>query len=110
MLIVLMLLLSPVCHLHYFCLSVPLLMAILATAWERQRTGHVGMGIVGLLAAYALANALPQFPGLEPMRDLGLATGAAVALWLVGGVVLWRRTRLRAVPAVEHAHVSQAAA
>ena len=52
--------------------------------------------LAAMVAAYGLANALPQLPGLQPLRDLGLATSAALVLWLSGGVVLWRRGRLRA--------------
>ena len=35
-LLLIMLLLSPVCHTHYFALAVPLLMGLLALSWDRQ--------------------------------------------------------------------------
>src|SRR5262249_13116548 len=35
LLVILMMLLSPVCHLHYFCLSIPLVMGLIVTVWQR---------------------------------------------------------------------------
>jgi hypothetical protein len=91
-LILLMLLLSPVCHLHYFCLSLPLLIGLLAFSWERQPTSYLKCGWWLLLFVYFIANALPQFPGLELLRDIGLAMYAALLLWLVANAVLWKQT------------------
>jgi hypothetical protein len=84
-LVVLMLLLSPVCHLHYFSLSVPLVMGLIAAPGRLH-----GRGLWVLLAFNVVANALPRLPGLEVLRDLGLASYAALALWAAGCVVLWR--------------------
>jgi hypothetical protein len=88
-----MILLSPVCHLHYFCLAVPLVMGLLAAAWERRTTLFPGWALLGLLAVNGTANALPHFATLQRLRDGGLATYAALLLWLIGVVVLARRTR-----------------
>ena len=52
-----------------------------------------------MLAANVVANALPLVPGLQLIRDDGLAGYAALLLWLVGAVVLWRRARRPAVAA-----------
>jgi hypothetical protein len=84
-LVILMLLLSPVCHLHYFSLSVPLVMGLIAAPGRSHR-----VGLWLLLGANVAANALPRFPGLEVLRDLGLAMYAALALWAAACVVLWR--------------------
>jgi hypothetical protein len=89
MLILCMLLLSPVCHLHYFCLSLLLLMGFLAMAWERDRgAGYLGNGWRLLLGANFVVNALPGVPGLDVLRDVCLAMYAALLLWLVGVVLL----------------------
>jgi alpha-1,2-mannosyltransferase len=90
-LIVLMLLLSPVCHLHYFCLSLPLAMGLLAAVWEGSRLAK--WSLYAVLAVYCVANTLPHFQSLQLLRDCGLATYAALLLWLVGMVVLSTRRR-----------------
>jgi hypothetical protein len=88
MLIVNMLLLNPVCHLHYFCFAGPLVMGLVARVW--QRDGQLGRGLTWLLAVYAIANFPPQIPGLELLRDCGLAMYAALALWSAGFIFLCR--------------------
>ncbi len=89
-----MILLSPVCHLHYFCLAVPLLMGLLAARWESGGAITLGRGLAVLFLFNVFANALPQFPGQELVRDAGLAMYATLLLWVVGLGVL----RKRAVP------------
>jgi hypothetical protein len=89
---VLMILLSPVCHLHYFCLAIPLFMGLLAVAWERQADARAGRVLIGLLGLNVILHALPHVPGMEIVRDLGLAMYATLAVWAVGVVVLWRRS------------------
>jgi hypothetical protein len=90
---VIMLLLSPVCHLHYFCLSLPLIMGSLVAIW--QNNGHLfwRVAMFAVLAIYLIGNALPHIPGLQLIRDCGLATYAALLLWLAGMVILWRSGR-----------------
>jgi hypothetical protein len=86
-----MLLLCPVCHLHYFCLALPLVMGFLAASWERAATLRLWPGTALLLAAFALANVLGQFPAFQVLRDTGLAMYGALLLWAVGVIVLWKR-------------------
>jgi hypothetical protein len=88
-LIVIMLLLSPVCHLHYFCLSLPLVMGSLAAVWEGN--GLARKGMYAVVVIYGIANALPHFPELQLLRDCGLATYAALLLWLIGMIILGTR-------------------
>jgi hypothetical protein len=92
---VLMLLLSPVCHLHYFCLSIPLVLSLLAALWERDVSRAAACGTILLLAGTIVANTLPHFGQFQRLRDDGLAMYAALSLWLVGCLVLWQRGRVR---------------
>jgi hypothetical protein len=106
-----MVLLCPVCHLHYFSLAVPLVMCLLATRWEQQAGIGPGVGLVWLLACSAVANLLPHIPSLIALRDLGLAMYGTVTLWLTGVIVLWRRTRSGSrLPLVRPAGAETAAA
>lgn len=88
---VIMLLLSPVCHLHYFCLSLPLVMGLLAAVWESKPGFLARVGMPAALVLYGVANTLPHFQTFQLLRDCGLATYAALGLWLVGMAVLWKR-------------------
>jgi hypothetical protein len=90
-----MLLLSPVSHLHYFCLALPLVMGLIAYDWQRQGTMHVGLGLMLVLVVFFVVNVVPHVPGTDMIRDLGLIGYAAILLWLASVVALWR-TRPRA--------------
>jgi hypothetical protein len=93
----LMPLLSPVCHLHYFCLALPLVMGLLWNSWDDPaldvRGSRIGPGLALLLAVHFVGNTVPRLPGLELLRDLGVATYACMLLWLVAVVLLWRQSR-----------------
>jgi hypothetical protein len=88
-----MLLFSPVCHLHYFCLSLPLVMGIISVRWDRTDEPRLGKWLAALLHFQVIANILPQLPGLLILRDLGLAMYAALLLWGVGCFLLWQQER-----------------
>jgi hypothetical protein len=109
-LVTVMLLLSPVCHLHYFCLLVPLVMGLLAASWEGKHTASLGPGLLVLLAVVVVANTLPHFLVFQRLRDDGLAGGAALVLWLAGVIVLGKRGRPGLGTAAERPAVSGAAA
>jgi hypothetical protein len=85
-----MLLVSPVCHLHYFTLSLPLVMGLLALDWEQGRVGRLSAVMVGLMTLQVLGNTLPLVPAFEVLKDTGLAAYAGLALWLAACVLLWR--------------------
>ncbi len=90
-LIVLMVLSSPVCHLHYFCVVVPLVMGVVAAGWEQNASLRLGRGLVVLLVVHTLANILPRLPAWYAWRDRGLAMYAALLLWLAGCIILRQR-------------------
>jgi hypothetical protein len=90
-LIVIMLLLSPVCHLHYFCLNLPLVMGLLAAIGERNTSRLGRIAVYFVVALHGVANALPHIPGFQPLRDSGSAAWGALLLWLAGMVILWKQ-------------------
>jgi hypothetical protein len=95
-LVLVMILVSPVCHLHYFCLAVPLVTGLLAAAWEGKATLAPGPALVLLFAGNVIANSLPHVQFFQRLRDDGVAAYAALLCWLAGVVLLRRRSRPRA--------------
>ena len=71
-----MLMLSPVCHLHYFCLAVPLVMGLMGREWEEHGTARLSWALTVVLVANFVLNgshALAQFghgarPGVRQLR------------------------------------------
>src|SRR5262249_45129196 len=109
-LILVMLLASPVCHLHYFALALPLVMALLAQKWKplaplRQRL--LWWTFFGL---FFLANAIPQIPALHLTRDIGLAMWGAIVLWTAGVANLWAGPQRTTLAAQQDGIVSASAA
>jgi hypothetical protein len=109
-LIINMLLLSPVCHLHYFSLCIPIVMGLVASRWEllgaqhqspeqsaattTARLGFAGLGI-GLMAIFTfniLCYILPNIPGWLVLRDLAVTIYPTLLLWAAGTLTLWRRS------------------
>jgi hypothetical protein len=109
-LVINMLLLCPVCHLHYFCMAVPLAMALLAGHWERLKDAQVGLGLTVLFALNVLVNIPGHIPGYDLLRDCGLAMYSAVLLWGVGIVYLWKQRRAVQAESVRQDECFQAAA
>jgi hypothetical protein len=91
---VIMVLASPVSHLHYFTLTIPLAMGLVMAG--RNGAVYPRRKWLWLLAAFAAASAIPLIPGLEALRDLGLASFGALALWCAGTITVGRA----AVPAI----------
>jgi hypothetical protein len=93
-----MLLLSPVCHLHYFSLCVIVVMGLVAASWESNGGMRLGNGLWLLLAVNLIVYLLPNVPGWLVLRDLGLAMYPVFVLWLVGTIVLWKRRQAEQAP------------
>lgn len=81
---VLMLLLSPVSHMHYYAFAFPLA----AGLWLRSmadRPGALGADrrTTLVLAAWGIAAAIPLFPGplFDLLRERGFAPAATLGLW-----------------------------
>jgi hypothetical protein len=73
----LMVLVCPVCHLHYLSLAVPLVAVLVVE--EREAPVRAGVFLVVFLALGA-----PMLPGLGVLRDLGVPLWAALALGYLG--------------------------
>jgi len=91
LLVVNMLLISPVCHLHYFSLLLPLVMALTADRWQKHEGLSLGPWLGVVLIVNGLANLLPQLPEANLFRNCGSAMYGGLSVWLMGVVVLWRR-------------------
>ena len=78
-LIILMILLSPASHIHYFALGIPLIMGLMASA--RGEQAYPTRWWMALLVGYGIAVAVPLIPAFAVLGELGLAAGAALALW-----------------------------
>jgi hypothetical protein len=88
-----MILTSPVCHTHYFVLLVPMVMGLMAWHWEENPgTLRLSPWLLGLFAVQVVGQVLPllPYPWAERLKDVGLATYTAVALWLAACLVVWR--------------------
>jgi hypothetical protein len=103
-----MVLVSPVCHLHYFSLAIPLVLGVQAAAWSGDTYPRWDKARFLVALANAVANILPRCPGMQLVRDGGLAMYATLLLWLVGMLVLC--TRPQGQPADEQPSISGLAA
>jgi hypothetical protein len=93
---VLMVVLTPVCHIHYFCLSLPLVAGLLAADRELRGSARPGWPVLVVLALVTAGNVLPLLPHLEILRDVGIALYAELLLWLFGCVTLRQLTAPKA--------------
>jgi hypothetical protein len=89
---IVMALLSPVCHLHYFCLALPLGTGLLAATWDRAAGLHASKLLNAGFTTYAVLYAVVLLPGdfLTTVREGGLMTLATLALWLAGLIAVRR--------------------
>jgi len=93
-LVALMLLVTPVSHMHYYCYGLPLVCGV----WLKglaERPGRLVPDPATVLAAatWGAATALPLFPGdwAEVLRQHGFGTVATLGLWAYGLSVMGRR-------------------
>ncbi len=94
-LIIIMVLASPVCHLHYLALAVPLIIGAVAFWWERSGTEQLSVGLWTIGILNLIANILPNLPAMQGIRDGGLATAAALLLWGSGLILVTWPARSR---------------
>lgn len=109
-LILVMILTSPVCHAHYFCLTIPLVMGVLAVCWKGKESLQIGLGWRMLLELFVLVHALILFPAMENARDVGLGLYPALALLIAALVMLYQQSRGQAEAALPLAELPRQAA
>jgi hypothetical protein len=90
-LVLMMVLASPVAHLHYFSLLVPLVMGMVALIWQRPRGALTDLSWLVLFGAVVAATAVPHLPGMDITRDVGLASYGALTLWISALLLVWAR-------------------
>lgn len=98
LLIMLMMFLSPVCHLHYFGWLIPVIMALHLMHLENRRTLALGVGWWIFIIANNLVHAAAHMdnPGLRLIfRELGTATWVGMALGAAGMIRLCQMTHER---------------
>lgn len=82
-----MMLVTPVSHMHYYAFVLPAVAALwLKGLAVRPGGATADARTTAVLAAWAVATALPLFPGsaFELLRECGLGAAATVGLWAVG--------------------------
>ncbi len=73
LLTLLMVLICPICHLHYLTLALPLFSSLVVARFAQPR-------LTVLAVLWLLATSLPMLPGCRWMRDVGVPLAAAIAL------------------------------
>jgi hypothetical protein len=96
LLALLMVVISPVCHLHYFTVLVPLTMVLVSRYRPHELLTLRGLLLLALLWLPLVANAIPMIPRYAILRNVGLPLYAALALWLAGCWRLGRAPRRQA--------------
>ena len=94
-LIVIMLPSSPVCHLHYFIFALPLVMALVADAWERHSGPVLGAKLATLFVLNVGLNLLTALQTLASFKEFGVSLYPILALWAAGLMALSRRANSR---------------
>jgi hypothetical protein len=89
-LVILMVVFSPVSHVHYFTFCLPLVMSMLLRRWENATTLHIGWPLTLALIWFVAACALPALPPLEMLKDKRMPLLGALPLWTIGVIDLWR--------------------
>jgi alpha-1,2-mannosyltransferase len=84
---------SPVCHLHYFVLALPLVMILIGMALNESPRRRLAWWAWLLVGLYVLGNLIPRLPGFEVTRFLGLAQISHLGLWAVALGMAWRLGR-----------------
>jgi hypothetical protein len=90
-LILLMAILSPICHLHYMIFCLPLVSCVIARQWDFRPTLHLPVALFAILIGFVLANTIPSLPGLDRLKDLCVDMFGALPIWLAGVIQLWRQ-------------------
>jgi hypothetical protein len=98
-LIVLMTIFSPVSHSHYLAFCWPIVMILLASAWQEEAIVKVGWPVATVFTSFVATQIIAQMPGMEILKDRCLAMFATLPFWAIPVRQLWRREPAPAVQA-----------
>jgi len=98
-LILLMTIFSPVCHSHYLLFCLPIVMSLLAQAWQFQPTIRVPRLLAICFIVFNVTMAVAYLPGLEILKDRCAALFPTLPLWGIPVAQLWRGTSVIAIGA-----------
>jgi hypothetical protein len=88
-LLLLMVVLSPISHAHYYAFCLPLVMGLLFHRWQYTGRLRLGWPLVAALAWFTFTSSMPTWPALEEYRDRCFPLFGALPLWVFGLVDLW---------------------
>jgi alpha-1,2-mannosyltransferase len=88
-----MLLLSPICHLHYFSLCILVVMGLVAARWQRRTQQSLGVGLSLILLTNIVCYIAPNIPGWLILRDLAITIYPTLMLLAAGTLALWKRSK-----------------
>jgi alpha-1,2-mannosyltransferase len=88
---IVMVLMSPVCHLHYFCMCIPAVLGLAAASWEANGQRQLSRKTVFLFILYPAINLLPHLPWFPVLRDVGAAMYMAILIWAAACMTLMAR-------------------
>lgn len=97
---IIMMLATPVSHMHYYILAFPLTAGLIARDLTARPDAAIPRVSVLLpLIAWAVATSLPLFPGefCQDLREFGLGTVVSVGMWAWGLVVGLGTNRLNSL-------------
>jgi hypothetical protein len=97
-LMIVMVLMSPVCHLHYFCMCVPAVLGLTAASWQAQGRPQLDRKTWFLFISYPAINLLPHLPWFPIFRDVGAAMYMAILIWAAACMTLVARRRALTAP------------
>jgi hypothetical protein len=89
-LLLLMVVFSPVSHVHYFTFCLPLVMSLMFRRWQFAATLHLGWPLTLALVWFVAACALPALPDFELLKDMRVPLLGALPLWVFAMIELWR--------------------
>jgi len=90
-LVINMLILSPVCHMHYFSLCVVIVLGLVSARWESYGSG-LGIGLMIIFVVNILCYIPPNIPSWLILRDWAITLYPTLILWTVGIMTLWKRS------------------
>jgi hypothetical protein len=97
-LMVIMIPTSPVSHTHYFVYVLPLVIALMAHAWDLHHRPRLGAFYIALFLSNIFLNVICMPMSASLLKDLGVSLYAALILWGVGIHAMHQRSKMPEEP------------